>query len=118
MDNLTVGDAVDAYRTLQGLSPQALSRKLTDQVVEAAQALEPVATTYGEKMQKHQERLMNGEEELSDDAKEELESIQEDLRSEPVDVAPPTINLQHAPSVAIMRELSSIDALEPVVREA
>jgi hypothetical protein len=111
---MTKGRAFDAYRVLQNLDPKALSRELTDQVVDAAQALEPVATSMAERMQKHRERLAE-DEKLSEEAQAKLQEIEQEVRQEEADVDVPTLDPYQAPSVAVTRELRSSDALQPVI---
>jgi hypothetical protein len=117
-ETLTVGEAVDAYRTLQGLRPQALSRALLDEVVDAAQALEPVAVAYEERVQKHAERIAPGAdsmEEMTEAQTDELGEVVADLREEEADVeAVPTVDPAQAESVAAVMELRKIEALQPI----
>jgi len=112
---MTVGEAVDAYRMLQNLSPQALSRDLTNEVVDAAQTLEAVAVSYSKKMQKHRKRLGGEGEEITEEVRSELQEIRDELRDEPADVDPPSIDPYKAPSIAVTRELLSVDALAPLI---
>jgi len=117
---MTKGEAVDAYRTLQGLRPSALSRALLDEVVDAAQALEGVATAHQERVEKHLERIggnVDSMEELTDEEKGELNEVVQDLRSEKADVEPPRIDPSQAETIAAMREMQEVEALKPLMSE-
>lgn len=117
---MTVGEAVDAYRTLQGLRPGALSRDLLDEVVDAAQALEGVATAHQERVEKHVERIggdVSSVEDLTGEEQTELQEVVQDLRSEKADVEAPTIDPSKAESVAAMREIQKVEALNPLLSE-
>jgi len=105
---LTVGEAVDAYVALNDLDPSALGRSLTDEVVEAAEKLEPAVQTYEKKMDKHAERT---------DSEQELEEVRRDLRAEAAGVERPTIDVTAAPSIGALRALRQLDALRPVLSE-
>jgi len=104
---LTVGEAVDAYVALNDLDPSALGRSLTDEVVEAAEALEPAVQTYERKMEKHAERT---------GSEKELEEVKRDLRAEAAGVEPPRIDVTAAPSIGALRALRQLDALRPVLK--
>jgi len=115
---MTIGEAVDAYRTLQGLRPQALSRALLDEVVDAAQALEGTATAHQEKVEKHVERIggdVDSMEALTAEEKAELQDVVQDLRSEEAGVEAPRIDPSKAETIAAMRELHDVEALHPLL---
>jgi len=118
---LTVGEAADAYMVLNDLDPSALGRTLTDQVVEIADALEPVVQTYHKKLRKHRQRLATKETddglELGEDAEAELEEVREDLRGQEVGIGSvPRLDVEAAPSIRALRAVRSIDELEPLIR--
>lgn len=111
-DPLTVGEAVDAYQALMNLDPSALGETLTNEVMDAVGALEPVVEDYKRKMQAHQRRLADGEgEEVPED---ELEQALSNLREETTDVQV-TINHSAAPSIRHLQSLRAIDALKPLL---
>jgi F0F1-type ATP synthase delta subunit len=115
---MTIGEAIDAYRTLQSLSPQSLSREMLDEIVDAAQALEPVATAHQERVQKHLERIggdVSSVEELTDEEQAELQEVVQDLRSEEAEIDAPAIDPRKATSIAAMREIQSVGALQPLL---
>lgn len=117
---LTVGEAADAYMVLNDLDPSALGRTLTDQVVDIADALEPVVQTYRKKLRKHRQRLADRETEdgleLDDEAEAELEEVQEDLRTQEVDIdSVPRLDVEAAPSIRALRAVRSIEELSPLV---
>lgn len=117
---MTVGEAVDAYRTLQGLRPQALSRALLDEVVDAAQALEEVATAHQERVQKHIKRIggdVDSMEDLTGEEQDELNEVVQDLRSEEAGVEAPRIDPSKADTIAAMREIQEVEALKPLLSE-
>jgi ABC-type transporter Mla subunit MlaD len=117
---MTVGQAVDAYRTLQGLRPQALSRALLDEVVDAAQALEDVATAHQERVEKHVERIggdVDSMEDLTSEEQAELQEVVQDLRGEEADVEAPRIDPSKANTIAAMREIQEVEALGPLLSE-
>jgi len=115
---MTIGEAVDAYNALQGLRPQALSRALVDQVVDAAQALEDVATAHQERVEKHVRRVggdVQSVEELTESQQADLQDVLKDLRSEEADVEAPRIDPSKAESIAAMREIQQVEALKPLM---
>jgi hypothetical protein len=117
---LTVGETVDAYMVLNDLDPSALGRTLTDQVVESADALEPVVQTYRKKLRKHRQRLATKETEdgleLDEEAKAELEDVREDLRGQEAGIdSVPRLDVEAAPSIRALRAVRSIEELEPLI---
>jgi len=117
---MTVGEAVDAYRTLQGLRPQALSRALLNEVVDAAQALEGTANAHQERVEKHVERIggdVDSMEDLTGEEKAELQDVVQDLRSEKAGVEAPRIDPLKADTIAAMREIQEVEALKPLMSE-
>jgi len=119
-NHMTVGEAVDAYRTLQGLRPSALSRALLDEVVDAAQALEGTATAHQEKVEKHVERIggdVDSIDDLTGEERADLNEVVQDLRSEEADVEAPRIDPSKADTIAAMREIQEVEALKPLFSE-
>jgi len=117
---MTVGEAVDAYRTLQGLRPSALSRDLLDEVIDAAQALEETATDHQEKVEKHLQRIggdVDSMDDLTGEEKAELKDVVQDLRSEKAGVEAPRIDPSKAVTIAAMREIQEVEALKPLLSE-
>jgi hypothetical protein len=117
---MTVGEAVDAYRTLQGLRPSALSRALLDEVVDAAQALEGVAAAHQERVEKHLERIggdVDSVDDLTAEEQSELNEVVQDLRNEEAGVEPPYIDPSQAETIAAMREIQQVEALKPLLSE-
>lgn len=113
---MTKGEGLDAYQQLQALPPQRLTAPVIDDVVDAAQALEPLAREVQEKMNKHQERVAGEDaEKLTEDEEAELQEILDEIREEECDIDPPTIDPSKMQTIAEMRELRSIDTLAPVL---
>lgn len=117
-DTWTVGEAIDAYNELQMLNPQALTRELLDEVVDAAQHLEDEAVAYQQRVDKHRQRIAEDPEAPTEEETEEISDLVSELRSEPADTPAPALHPSLADSVGVMRKIKSIDALEPLVDHA
>lgn len=115
---MTVGEAVDAYRILQKLPPSQLTESLLDNVVDCAQALEEVATSHVDRLEKHRERIVDGEE-MTEDEKKKLREKEDDLRQQKADVSTvPPLDPAKASTVGQMRELRNVDALQPLLKSS
>lgn len=118
--SITVGEAIEAYMILDDLDPKALGRELTNEVVDAADALESVVRRYQKKIRKHRQRLATRETEegleLDEAAQEELDAVVEDLQEQEADVDVPTIDVLCAASTRAVRELRNVDALKPILQ--
>jgi hypothetical protein len=117
-DTLTVGEAVDAYKYLESRDPSAFSREMLDQIIDAADALEPAAEYHDRRLRSHAQRIapdVDGVEAMTDEQQAELQEVMNDVRAEGADVDVPSLDLTNAGSVAVMRELRDAPPLAPLL---
>ena len=106
---MTVGEAVNAYRTLRDLDPSSLGEPLTNEVMDALSDLEPAVQRFQRKAEAHQERLTEGE----DTDEEALEDALGGLMEEEADVEA-SIDVSTAPSMGVRYDLENAPVLDPL----
>lgn len=113
---MTKREAFRCYKSLRALNPDVLTEPVLNDVIDATQALEPLARELRAKKKKHLERVCEGEEPTAEE-KEEVREAMDNVKAEECDIAPPSVDLTDLRTVGAIVELRSIEELAPVLSQ-